>query len=52
MIELLKRIRTDWNSPYRRPIWQIAILLPLYPTIWLSRKYVDFWDENTSRSLA
>jgi hypothetical protein len=27
-----------------RPLWQIAILLPLYPLYWTARRFVNLYE--------
>lgn len=29
-----------------RPLWQIALLLPIYPVYWLARTFADFMDNH------
>ena len=29
-----------------RPLWQIALLLPIYPVYTLARRFVEFMDDT------
>lgn len=45
MSNLIKDFRDARATNTMRPIWQIVILVPLYPIYLLARKFVEIMDE-------
>lgn len=36
-----------YNGRTLRPLWQIALLLPLYPFYWVARQFVNLFEALT-----
>lgn len=41
----MKYIYDNWNSPTRRPIWEILLLLPLYLLYLPCKVYVEWFEK-------
>lgn len=43
-METIRYFIANWNSPHRRPVWQILLLLPLWPLYLAASKFVKWMD--------
>jgi len=43
-MKTIRYVIANWNSPDRRPVWQILVLLVLFPIYHAARWFVDRMD--------